>query len=135
MYKRQRQYNVIYKLIEDVTEVLTDNLKPIYETKQIATADIREIFNFTAKKKIIKIAGCRVTNGQINRNSMVKIIRGEKEEVIFDGKLATLKQGKEDSMEVKKGNECGLTFENDFENYETGDKVIVYEKVKVPRYL
>lgn len=130
-----RQYNVIYKLIEDVTEVLTDNLKPIYETKQIATADIREIFNFTAKKKIIKIAGCRVTNGQINRNSMVKIIRGEKEEVIFDGKLATLKQGKEDSMEVKKGNECGLTFENDFENYETGDKVIVYEKVKVPRYL
>lgn len=128
-----RQYNVIYKLIEDVTEVLTDNLKPIYENKILANADLREIFEFSLKKKIIKIAGCRITNGKINRNSLVQITRGEK--IVYDGKLSTLKQGKEDIMEVSKGKECGMTFENNFEDYKAGDKILVYEKVKIQRYL
>ncbi|CCE91819.1 translation initiation factor 2 TDEL_0D02350 [Torulaspora delbrueckii] len=130
-----KQYNVVYKLIEDVTEILTDNLTPIFEIKQIATVDIREIFEFQLKKKIIKIAGCRVVNGQINRNSMVQIQRGPSKEIIYDGKLATLKQGKEDATEVTKGNECGVTFDKNFENYQAGDKIIVYENVKVPRFL
>lgn len=128
-----RQYNVIYKLIEDVTQVLTDNLEPVYETKHVAQVDVREIFEFTLKKKVIKIAGCRVENGKIFRNSTVQIIRGD--QVVFDGKLATLKQGKNDSLEVSKGNECGITFENGFEGYEAGDKIMVYERQRVPRYL
>ncbi|SCU99055.1 LADA_0H17282g1_1 [Lachancea dasiensis] len=129
------QFNVIYKLIEYVTETLTNNLTPIFETKQVAQIDIRDIFNFTAKKKIIKIAGCRVTNGQVARNSMVKIIRGPNEDIIFDGHIATLKQGKEDAPLVKKNSECGITFENGFEGYEPGDRVVVYERIQVPRYL
>ncbi|GAV55410.1 hypothetical protein ZYGR_0AV00410 [Zygosaccharomyces rouxii] len=128
-----RQYNVIYKLIEDVTQVLTDNLKPIFETKHVAQIDVREIFEFTLKKKVIKIAGCRVENGKIFRNSTVQILRGG--QVVFDGKLATLKQGKDDALEVSKGNECGITFENGFEGYEVGDKIMVYERQRVPRYL
>ncbi|CAR29120.1 ZYRO0G01078p [Zygosaccharomyces rouxii] len=128
-----RQYNVIYKLIEDVTQVLTDNLKPIYETKHVAQIDVREIFEFTLKKKVIKIAGCRVENGKIFRNSTVQILRND--QVIFDGKLATLKQGKDDTLEVTKGNECGITFEKGFEDYEAGDKIMVYERQRVPRYL
>lgn len=130
-----RQYNVVYKLIEDVTEILTDNLEPIYENKQIATVEIREIFEFELKRKNIKIAGCRVNNGKIHRNSTVQIIRGPEKKIIYDGKLATLKQGKEDAMEVSKGNECGITFDKNFEDYQSGDKIIVYEKIKVPRYL
>lgn len=130
-----RQYNVVYKLIEDVTEILTDNLEPIYENKQIATVDIREIFEFELKRKNIKIAGCRVNNGKILRNSTVQIIRGPEKKIIYDGKLATLKQGKEDATEVSKGNECGITFDKNFEDYQSGDKIIVYEKIKVPRYL
>lgn len=128
-----RQYNVIYKLIEDVTQVLTDNLEPIYERKHVAKVDVREIFEFTLKKKVIKIAGSRVDNGRILRNSTVQILRGD--QVIFDGKLATLKQGKEDALEITKGNECGITFENGFEGYEAGDKIMVYERQRVPRYL
>lgn len=130
-----KQYNVVYKLIEDVTEILTENLTPIFENKQMATVDIREIFEFQLKKKIIKIAGCRVANGQVNRNSMVQVQRGPSKDVIYDGKLATLKQGKEDAAEVTKGNECGITFDKDFEGYQAGDKIVVYEKVKVPRFL
>ena len=84
------EFNVIYKLIEDVTETLTNNLKPIYETKQLAQAAIRDIFNFTAKKKTIKIAGCRVISGQISRNSRIKIVRGDEEKVVYDGSISTL---------------------------------------------
>lgn len=130
-----RQYNVVYKLIEDVTDILTGNLRPIYEIKQKATVDVREIFEFQMKKKTIKIAGCRVGNGQIHRNSLVQILRGPEKKVIYDGPLATLKQGKEDASEVSKGNDCGITFEKNFEEFEAGDKIIVYEKVKVPRFL
>lgn len=130
-----KQYNVVYKLIEGVTEILTDNLTPIFEKKQIATVDIREIFEFQLKKKTIKIAGCRVTNGKLNRNSVVQIQRGPTKEVIYDGPLSSLKQGKEDVMEITKGNECGLTFDRNFEGYQVGDKIMVYEQVKVPRYL
>ncbi|AGO12325.1 AaceriAEL034Wp [[Ashbya] aceris (nom. inval.)] len=129
-----RQYTVIYKLIEDVTERLTEQLTPIYEDKVIATVDIKEIFTFDLKNKVIRIAGCKVNNGKLSRSSLVKVTRGPEEKVIFDGKLATLKQGKESMKEVTKGNECGVTFE-DFEDYLAGDKILVYEKVKVPRYL
>lgn len=66
---------------------------------------------------------------------MVQIQRGPSKEIIYDGKLATLKQGKEDATEVTKGNECGVTFDKNFENYQAGDKIIVYENVKVPRFL
>ncbi|QLL33923.1 hypothetical protein HG536_0F02480 [Torulaspora globosa] len=130
-----KQYNVVYKLIEGVTEILTDNLTPIFEKKQIATVDIREIFEFQLKKKTIKIAGCRVTNGKLNRNSVVQIQRGPTKEIIYDGPLSSLKQGKEDVMEITKANECGITFDRNFEGYQIGDKIMVYEEVKVPRYL
>ncbi|SCU98090.1 LAFA_0G15566g1_1 [Lachancea sp. 'fantastica'] len=129
------QYNVIYKLIEGVTETLTSRLKPIYESKQIAQVDIRDIFNFSVKKKVTRIAGCRVVNGLLARGSMVKILRGPNEDVVYDGRIASLKQGKEDVPSVKKNSECGVTFDNNFEGYEAGDKLITYEKVKVPRYL
>ena len=130
-----KQYNVIYKLIEDVTEILTDSLTPIYEKKRIASVDIREIFSYTLKKKDIRIAGCKVNNGKISRNSLVQILRGPEEKVVYEGKLSSLKQGKEDASEVSKGKECGVTFENNLEDYKKGDKIIVYEEIKVQRFL
>ncbi|EJS41771.1 ifm1p [Saccharomyces arboricola H-6] len=130
-----KQYNVIYKLIEDVTETLTVNLKPIFEKKIISTVDIREIFDFRLKKKIIKIAGCKVNNGIIKKNSMVQVVRGPNDDVIFEGTLSTLKHNKDDVAEVSKGHECGITFENGFEDFKPADRILVYENVKVPRFL
>ncbi|EDO16860.1 hypothetical protein Kpol_1024p13 [Vanderwaltozyma polyspora DSM 70294] len=130
-----RQYNVIYKLIEDVTEILTNNLAPIYENKNTATVEIREIFNYSLKKKQLKVAGCKVINGKITRNSLVKVVRGDEQNQVYDGRLSTLKQGKDDTAEVSKGKECGITFQKNFDSYQPGDKIIAYEKVKVQRYL
>ncbi|CAI4791361.1 ALI_collapsed_G0050380.mRNA.1.CDS.1 [Saccharomyces cerevisiae] len=130
-----KQYNVIYKLIEDVTETLTENLKPIFEKKIVSTVDVRETFDFRLKKKIIKIAGCKVNNGVIKKNSLVQVVRGPNEDVIFDGKISTLKHNKDDVAEVSKGHECGITFESGFEGFKPGDKILVYENVRVPRYL
>lgn len=130
-----KQYNVIYKLIEDVTETLTENLKPIFEKKIISTVDIREIFDFKLKKKTIKIAGCKVNNGIIKKNSLIQVVRGPNDDVIFHGTLSTLKHNKDDVAEVSKGHECGITFENGFEGFKPGDKILAYENVKVPRYL
>ncbi|CAI4793413.1 ASN_collapsed_G0049450.mRNA.1.CDS.1 [Saccharomyces cerevisiae] len=130
-----KQYNVIYKLIEDVTETLTENLKPIFEKKIVSTVDVRETFDFRLKKKIIRIAGCKVNNGVIKKNSLVQVVRGPNEDVIFDGKISTLKHNKDDVAEVSKGHECGITFESGFEGFKPGDKILVYENVRVPRYL
>lgn len=130
-----RQYNVIYKLIEDVTQILIDNLKPIFEKKFTATVEIRDIFEYSLKKKKIMIAGCKVVNGQINRNSLIQIVRGDNKNVVYEGKLATLKHGKDDIAAVTKGHECGITFENNFEDYKKGDTILVYENVKQERFL
>ncbi|KAL3230172.1 Translation initiation factor IF-2, mitochondrial [Nakaseomyces bracarensis] len=130
-----RQYNVIYKLIEDVTQILIDNLTPIFQKKFLATVEIRDIFEYNLKKKIIKIAGCKVVNGQINRNSLIQITRGEGNKIVYEGKLATLKHGKDDIAAVTKGHECGITFENNFEDYKKGDSILVYENVKQERFL
>ncbi|CCK73584.1 translation initiation factor 2 NDAI_0G06010 [Naumovozyma dairenensis CBS 421] len=130
-----KQFNVIYKLIEEVIKTLTDNLKPIFEKKFIGTVDIREIFEFTVKKKIIKIAGCKVRSGVINKNSLVQIVRGPGKEVIYDGKIASLKHGKDDITEATKGHECGITFDNRFEDYKADDSILIYENIKIQRYL
>ncbi|CCE61311.1 hypothetical protein TPHA_0A02290 [Tetrapisispora phaffii CBS 4417] len=129
-----REYTVIYKLIEDVTEIITDELEPIYENKQLATIDLRQIFSYQLKKKNIRIAGCKITNGKVSRNSLIQIKRGEDEEVVYDGTISSLKQGKEDVSEIGKGKECGITFTN-FEDYKVGDKIVVYEKERIKRYL
>lgn len=130
-----RQYNVIYKLIEDVTQILIDNLKPVFEKKIVASAEIRDIFEYSLKKKKLKIAGCKVLNGQINRNSLVQLTRGSDKNIVYDGKLSTLKHGKDDVATVTKGHECGITFDSGFENYEKGDIIQVYENIQQQRYL
>ncbi|KAI8390675.1 probable Translation initiation factor IF-2, mitochondrial [Nakaseomyces glabratus] len=130
-----KQYNVIYKLIEDVTQILIDNLKPVFEKKIVASAEIRDIFEYSLKKKKLKIAGCKVLNGQINRNSLVQLTRGSDKNIVYDGKLSTLKHGKDDVATVTKGHECGITFDSGFENYEKGDIIQVYENIQQQRYL
>lgn len=129
------KYNVIYKLIETVVATLESNMKKMFEKNIVATVDIKNIFEFTLKKKIIKIAGCKVNNGQITRNSKVQVVRGENKDVIYEGTLSSIKHGKDDIASASKGRECGITFNDNFEQFEAGDKVLVYEEVEIPRHL
>ncbi|ODQ82152.1 hypothetical protein BABINDRAFT_170666 [Babjeviella inositovora NRRL Y-12698] len=128
-----KSHNIIYHLIEEVTEILTSNLAPEVQTRFLGEAEIKAIFEVTGKKKQKTfIAGCKIANGSIKRNQAVKIFRGEKE--VYSGLLSSLKQGKNEETEIKKGSECGMAFEA-FEGFKEGDVVKPFELVEVKRFL
>ncbi len=122
-----RLYNVIYNAIEDVESAMKGMLEPIYEEKITGHAEIRQIFTASG---VGNIAGSYVTDGNIVRDSKVRISRGE--EQIFEGALASLKRFKDDVKEVKSGYECGLVFDG-FDAIAEGDIVEAYIMVEVPR--
>ncbi|EMG47656.1 IFM1 Translation initiation factor IF-2 [Candida maltosa Xu316] len=129
---RIKEHNIIYRLIEDVTEELSSHLKPRVEIKTVGEVEIRDVFVVTVKKKKVKIAGCKVTQGSIKSNSDVVVLRNEKE--IFKGKLSSLKHVKDDITEATKGKDCGIAFEN-WDGFEAGDEIKVQEEILHKRYL
>lgn len=128
-----KEYNIIYRLIEDVTENLTSLLKPRIEIKSLGEVKIQGIFNITSKNKSkTKVAGCKVTSGSIKRSSRVKVLRNGK--VVYEGELSSLKHVKDDISEAKKGTECGVSF-GSWEKFEVDDIIQPYEEVLHERYL
>ena len=124
-----RLYSVIYKAIEEVKEAMEGMLSPEFKEEIVGTAEIRETFKIT---KFGTIAGCYVTEGKINRNSNVRIIR--EGIVIYSGELGSLKRFKDDVKEVKNGYECGLNIDK-YNDIKVGDIVEAYEEVEVNRKL
>lgn len=102
-----RLYNIIYKAIEDIEAALTGMLAPEYEEVVTGQAVVRDVFKIS---KIGAVAGSYVTDGVIERNSLVRIIRDGI--VVYEGKMASLKRFKDDVKEVKQGYECGISIEN-----------------------
>lgn len=121
-----RLYNVIYKLLEDIENAMKGMLDPVFEEVVTGQAEVREIFKVS---KIGTIAGCYVTDGHIQRNSDVRLIRDNI--VIYTGKLSTLRRFKDDVKEVRTGFECGMTIEN-YNDIKVGDVIegFIMEKVK-----
>jgi len=116
-----RNYNIIYNLIDDIQESLEGMLDPEYEEYQIGELEIRSLFK---SSKAGVIAGCFVNKGKITRGSKIKVFRSQKE--IYDGNVDSLKRFKEDTKEVKKGFECGVSVHN-FNDFSEGDIIIVFE--------
>lgn len=116
-----RSYNIIYQLTKDVKDALSGLLEPIKKEVFVGRAEIKRIFRIP---KAGLIAGCLVTDGQINRNSQVRIIRGE--EVVHQGKISSLKHIKENVTEVKKGYECGIGIES-FKDIQEGDIIEAFK--------
>lgn len=128
-----KTHNVIYHLIEDVTEELSSKLEPIIELKVRSEAEIKEIFEIKGpRKKIIKIAGSKVTSGAIEKSTPVRVMRDGEE--VYRGKFETMKHLKDDVQEVKKGRECGLSFDG-WSDFRPGDIVQNYDEHAIPRYL
>jgi translation initiation factor IF-2 len=126
-------HNVIYHLIEEVTADLSSKLEPTIELKVRAEAELREIFEIKGKrKKVFKIAGCKVTSGALERNSPIRVMRNEKE--VYRGRFETMKHLKDDVQEIKKGKDCGLSFEN-WSDFKPGDVIQAYDEHEIPRYL
>ncbi len=115
-----RTYSIIYDMIDDVKKAMEGLLAPKIVEVKIGSAEVRKIFTIS---KIGTIAGCYVTEGKVTRTSTAKVIRNG--EVLFSGKLASLKRFKDDMKEVTAGYECGISFEN-FNDMQEGDTMEFY---------
>jgi translation initiation factor IF-2 len=124
-----RYYNIIYDLVDDVKKAMSGLLAPILRETMLGNALILEIFNIS---KVGKIAGCRVTEGTVERGANVRLIRDNV--VIHEGKLSQLKRFKDDVREVAAGQECGMSFEN-YQDMRVGDVIECYRVETVQRSL
>lgn len=126
-------HTIIYHLVEDVKEMMSEQLAPIISQKVLAEAEVLQVFAINVvKRKYRNIAGVKVRSGTLTRGGMYRVMRdGEK---IFEGKLDALKQGKKDVKEMRRGTECGVSFES-WDQFEAGDVIQLYEEVQQKRYL
>jgi len=120
-----RQYNVIYKLIEDVEKALAGLLEPEYVDVVAGQAEVRAVFEAGKKGKI---AGSQIKEGRATRDSLVRVIRGGK--VIAESKVSGLRRFKDDVKEVTTGMECGVKLES-FNDFEVGDILQFVRQEKV----
>jgi translation initiation factor IF-2 len=124
-----RYYNVIYDLVDDVKKAMSGLLPPTLRETMLGNALILEIFNVS---KVGKIAGCRVTDGTVERGANVRLIRDNV--VVHEGKLSQLKRFKDDAKEVTAGQECGMAFES-YQDMKAGDVIECYRVETIQRSL
>ena len=124
-----RLYSVIYKAIDEIKEAMEGMLSPDFKEEIVGTAEIRETFKIS---KVGTIAGCFVSEGKINRNNNVRVIRDGI--VIYTGLLGSLKRFKDDVKEVQHNYECGLNIEK-YNDIKVGDVVEAFEEVEVAKKL
>jgi len=124
-----RYYNIIYDLVDDVKKAMSGLLTPERRETMLGNAQILEIFKVS---KVGNIAGCRVTDGTVERGANVRLIRDNV--VVHEGKLSQLKRFKDDAREVVAGQECGMAFEN-YQDMKVGDTIECYRVETVQRSL
>ncbi len=124
-----RYYNIIYDLVDDVKKAMSGLLTPERRETMLGNALILEVFNIS---KVGKVAGCRVTDGNVERGANVRLIRDNV--VVHEGKLSTLKRFKDEVKEVASGQECGMAFEN-YGDMRAGDVIECYRVETIQRSL
>ena len=126
---------VIYRLMDHVSKEVAALLPPKIEMRVTGEASVAQTFQINIRSRLFRnIAGCRVTNGVVARNTQARLLRGPEREVVFEGKVDTLKHVKKDVEEMRKGTECGIGFDG-FEDIKPDDVVQCYTTVEVPRTL
>lgn len=114
-----RSYRIIYEALNDIEAAMKGLLDPVFEEKVIGEMEVRETYHVS---KVGTIAGCMVTNGVIQRDSLAKLTRNGA--IIYEGKLGSLKRFKDDVKEVRTGFECGITLDN-YNDIKIGDIIEV----------
>jgi translation initiation factor IF-2 len=122
-----RLYNIIYNLVEDIEKAMKGLLTPVYEEVALGKAEVRQVFR---TPRGVFIAGCYVTEGKIVRNAEMRVRRGR--EVLFTGKIDSLRHIKDDVREMAQGFECGITIQ-DWNDYQVGDVLECFEMKQVAR--
>ena len=115
-----RLYSIIYELIDDVESAMKGLLEPELREQALGTAEIREVFDIGKRSRI---AGCMVSSGRITLKASIRIKRGR--DVLYEGKIGSLKRFQNDAAEVRQGQECGIRPDN-FTNFEPGDIIEAY---------
>ena len=124
-----RYYNIIYDLVDDVKSAMSGLLAPTVREIFLGNAEILQVFNIS---KVGKVAGCRVTEGRVERGAKVRLIRDNV--VIHEGTLSILKRFKDDVKEVQVGQECGMSFAN-YQDLREGDVIECFNVETVARTL
>ena len=124
-----RYYNIIYNLVDDVKAALSGMLAPTLRETMLGNAQILELFHIS---KVGVVAGCRVTDGVVQRGAHVRLIRDNV--VVHEGKLSTLKRFKDEVPQVQAGQECGMAFEN-YQDMRVGDVIECYNVEEIRRTL
>jgi translation initiation factor IF-2 len=124
-----RYYNIIYNLVDDVKAAMSGMLAPTLREEMLGNAVILEVF---AISKVGNVAGCRITDGNVQRGAHVRLIRDNV--VVHEGKLSTLKRFKDEVAQVQAGQECGMAFEN-YQDMRAGDVIECYNVEEIRRTL
>lgn len=118
--------NIIYRVVENVKELLSEKLKPTVVHKVTGEAEIAALFDIgLGGRKKMKIAGTKVRNGVVTRGEKVKVFRGET--MVYDGTINHIKNQKKDVDVMRKDTECGIAFA-DWQEFQVGDKIQCYEE-------
>ncbi len=120
-----RQYDIIYRLVEDVEKALKGMLEPEYRQVRLGLAEVRAIFRIA---KTGQVAGCYVREGELRRNAKLRVLRGK--EIVHDGEMASLKHERDDVREVRQGFECGVALKG-FDSFVVGDLLECYTSEKM----
>ncbi len=120
-----KTYDIIYQIVEDVEKAVKGMLNPVYAEKVIGEAQVRQTFDIP---RVGRIAGCFVTDGVIQRNAKVRVLRNN--QVVHQGTLNSLKRFDKDVREVRQSFECGAKLEG-FDAVEAGDRLQFYVMERV----
>ena len=120
-------FNIIYEAIEFVEKSIRGTLEPMTKEENIGQCEVLEVFNVS---KAGKVAGVKVTQGEVKNNSQARLVRDGS--VVYVGKVGSLFREKNEAKEVKSGLECGLTISN-FLDYKKGDVIEVFQTITIDR--
>lgn len=112
-----RHYNIIYQLIDDVSLALQGMLEPVYADVMVGRAEIREIF---ASRRGVQIAGCRVTDGRINKGANVRVMRDGN--LVHETTIETLRHFRDEVNEMTSGSDCGILLQG-YNDFQQGDLI------------
>jgi translation initiation factor IF-2 len=115
-----RLYEIIYRMTEDIEKALSGMLEPETTEQIIGRAQVLAVFTAS---KFGRVAGCRVTEGELRRNARVRLYRGA--DIVYEGEMGSLRHEKDDVREVRQGYECGVGFKN-FNDIQVGDQLVCY---------
>ena len=121
-----RDYDVIYDITEDIEKAILGLLDPEHRIEVLGHAEVREVFRVS---KVGMVAGCYVTDGVIERNSLIRVTR---EDIVVENerRLSQLKRFKDDAKEVRSGLECGMLIDG-YDDIHVGDVIECYRSQEV----